>query len=50
MYSKNSGVSWATIARNVHPPGFSQYRTFDFNWSVIGKLSPCYIGCIILYT
>jgi len=50
MYSENSGVSWATVARNVHPYGSSQYRTYDFNWSVICKFSPCPPGYVILYT
>ena len=32
MYSKDSGTSWATVARNVHPSGSSEYTIHDFNW------------------
>jgi len=46
----DGGMSWDTIARNVHPRYFSDYRIYDFNWLVISKLIPCYIGCVILYT
>ena len=50
MYSENAGVSWATVAQNVHPHGSFQYRTYDFNWLVIITMSPCPTVCIILYT
>ena len=49
MYSENSGVSWATVAQNVHPPGSSQYRTYDYNWSVITTMSLHLIVCNALY-
>ena len=46
----DGGIFWDTIARNVHPRYFTDYRTYDFNWSVICKFSPCPTGYVILYT
>ena len=35
MYSVNFGVSWSTVERNVHSPGYNGYSRYDFTWLAI---------------
>ena len=47
MYSKDSGATWGTVARNVHPLGSSSgYRMYDYIWLVTNTMSVCAKVCM----